>query len=253
MQAFEGLASGGTLHSVKSIALNLNKFSPLSASKFLELSADIKNKRAIINVKNTDNECFYYALVSVFYPANRHKELPSSYPQNFNQLFNCGDIRSPVKIKDISKFERLNRYISINVYGLKENKVIGPLYHTKCKKTKHANLLYIRKNKVSHYCAITSMSRLCRSSFSKHKGRTYICDRCLRYFWSEQKLENHDKDCSNFEAVRIEFMKPEKNTLFFKNLNFNLRHPFVIYADLECLTIPYNVEMSNLLSRAIAS
>lgn len=239
MEIFESTGSGWSLSRILHLSVQINKYTPLSAGKYIDLPDAIKRKRAVINVQNLDNKCFCYALVAAHFPPNNNLQDPSSYPRNFNRLYNLEGINFPVKIKDIPKFERQNPEISVNVFGLDGDKVVGPYYRTEKWKTKHVNMLYWENEAgICHYAFIKNLSRLCRSDFAAKQCKAYICDRCLRYFWTAEKLKNHIDDCSLMDPCKITFPKPGEDFLYFKNLNYNLRHPFCCYFDLECLTVP---------------
>jgi len=72
------------------------------------------------------------------HPAKRNPERESSYP-HYTSVLNLQDIQFPMTLKDITKFERLNR-VSVNVYTLEEQKIV-PIRLTDDKKEKHVNLL----------------------------------------------------------------------------------------------------------------
>ena len=46
-----------------------------------------------------------------------------------------------------------------------------------------------------HYAYIKDLSRLCRQQFSSYEGKAFICNRCLHYFWSNEKLSARVIDC----------------------------------------------------------
>ena len=50
--------SGWVLESIINITLHTAKWDPLNAGSYIELPEYLKNKKAIINMKNQDNECF---------------------------------------------------------------------------------------------------------------------------------------------------------------------------------------------------
>ena len=80
--------------------------------------------------------------------------------------------------------------------------------------------------------------RLLSSQVSKHKEKSYFCDRCLNPFWCEKSLNNHLEYCSNHEAVKIEMPTKKESVLKFKNYHKGERVPFMIYADTESLIKP---------------
>ena len=58
MSEFERKGSGWSLNSVINLELRINNFNPLSGSSYIDLPKEIKDKKAVINVKNEDQECF---------------------------------------------------------------------------------------------------------------------------------------------------------------------------------------------------
>lgn len=68
--------------------MNVNKFNPLRGSTYIKLAHDIQIKKAIINVKNTDNQCFTWAILSALYPvpAHVHSDRVTAYSAHQNKL-----------------------------------------------------------------------------------------------------------------------------------------------------------------------
>ncbi|KMQ88892.1 hypothetical protein RF55_11548, partial [Lasius niger] len=62
----------------------------------------------------------------------------------------------------------------------------------------------------------------------------YICDRCLHYFHSDDKLQSHMVDCREMNDCAILLPRDDK-WLTFENYYNKERLPFVVYADLECI------------------
>ena len=69
-------------------------------------------------------------------------------------------IEYPVSLKDLNKFEKQNRSISITVYGY-EGKSVYPLRNTNNMDREHKiRLMLIEKDGVNHYCLVKNQSRL---------------------------------------------------------------------------------------------
>ncbi|KYN10054.1 hypothetical protein ALC57_17743, partial [Trachymyrmex cornetzi] len=66
-------------------------------------------------------------------------------------------------------------------------------------------------------------------------GQKYICDRCLHYFHSNEKLQLHIVDCQRINDCAIRLPSNDDKWLNFNNYNRRKRVPFVVYADLECI------------------
>ncbi|KAL0810435.1 hypothetical protein ABMA28_010574 [Loxostege sticticalis] len=249
---FEKKDSGWTVQNILNIDVNVNKFNPLNGSSYIDLPHDIKNKKAVINVKNSDFQCFKWALLSALYPVNKSSDRVQSYTQHQNKL-NFKGITFPVKLTDIHKIEKLNN-LSINVYGLeynpttRKNTVIGPLYFSKSIKPTHINLLYLTNKTNAHYCFIKSLSRLVLRQVSLRNDPIYICDGCLVHFTKKESLDRHREfDCSHI-CTNIPKENENKknwfgenvptNRLQFDNFDKKMRVPFVIYADFESFLNP---------------
>ena len=77
------------------------------------------------------------------------------------------------------------------------------------------------------------------ANLSRSHRNKYVCDRCLHYFLSRDKLAAHEAQCSLLnDTYLLEFPHPEKSVIHFKNLKYKERVPFIIYVDCECLLLP---------------
>ncbi|XP_020298532.1 uncharacterized protein LOC109862801 [Pseudomyrmex gracilis] len=141
-------------------------------------------------------------------------------------------------LHEIARFER-NNNVSVNVFTAAEQRHgYVPLQLTSNKKDKHVNLLYVpdqRDGHVEHFAWIKHLSRLVSSQLSKKKTGKYICDRCLHYFHTSEKLAQHTVDCERLNNSAVVLPTEGKNRLKFENYNNKERVPMVVYADLECV------------------
>ncbi|XP_036148439.1 uncharacterized protein LOC118647504 [Monomorium pharaonis] len=235
LEEFQERDSGWALSRILNLTININKYNPMRAGCHFTLPRPIMLKKAIINVQSEDNACFAWSVVAALHPAERHSDRVSSYP-HYSTVLNFGDIEFPVALKNIKKFERLNNNISVNVYGMEEERFV-PLRLSDNKKEKHVNLLYMqdKEDNVGHFTWIKNLSRLISMQVSKHNGKKYICDRCLHYFDSEQKLQSHAADCNRMNDCAILLPNEKDKWLKFRNPEHKERLPFVVYADLECV------------------
>lgn len=107
--------SGFKLSEIKELNIQVSRYDPFAGASFIELPEYLQKKRAVINVRNNDNRCFKYAILSALYPVAKNPQRVLKYKQYENELDFSG-IPFPVQLKDITKFEKLNPTISINVY-----------------------------------------------------------------------------------------------------------------------------------------
>ncbi|XP_031777338.1 uncharacterized protein LOC116415884 [Nasonia vitripennis] len=253
IEEFQERDSGWTLHSIENIQININKFNPMRAgSSYIPLPAFIEKRKACINVKNYDNKCFIWAILSALYPVKHgnHSNILNSYIQ-YENILNMKGIELPVSLKSIPKVEKQNNAISINMFGL-DNKDITPLYLTSCKKSNHINLLLLTNDNLdggdvdesdeflsqSHYVYIKSLSRLISNNLTNRKKKLYVCNRCLNFFYKEDDLIKHEEHCKILNKCRITLPNEENSLIMFKNHRYNEKLPFIIYADCECLLKP---------------
>ena len=172
--------SGWTVTKVLNVHLDFAKYTPLKGSSYLDLPDKLKSKKAIVNVKNNDNECLKWALLSALHPIDHgsHPDRVSKYKQYENEL-NFAGVGFPVTLKDIPKVEKQNN-LAINVFGYAS--VIHPLYLTKDHSASPINLLLtteVKDGKTnSHYTWIKDFNRLCCDQ-NKHGGKTFFCTRCI--------------------------------------------------------------------------
>ena len=103
--------------------------------------------------------------------------------REFADNYDWSGLEFPVLLKQIGKFEAKNN-ISVNVLGL-EGKDIYILRNSNRSDYKEINLLMISENGINHFSVIKSLSRLLRSSNTKHKCKQYFCTNCLQGFSQE--------------------------------------------------------------------
>lgn len=99
--------SGWTLLLLDGLLIRIHKYSPLSGSSFIDLPKCVKNKKAIINVKNSDNMCFKWAILSKYMTGCRREVWNPRYielDREKNINFSGIDFHTP--IFQINKFER---------------------------------------------------------------------------------------------------------------------------------------------------
>ena len=229
---------GWRLHSVINLELHTVEWVPLRGSSYIELPKELKDKNAIINMKNEDNRCFIWCVLRALYPVKSGKNRIDKTLKSKIETLNTTGIEYQVSLSDIKKFECLNSNISITVFGYNEKDKVYPLriseYSNRSCKIK---LLLVEKGGISHYCLIEEFSRLVSSQVSKHKGKSFICDNCLKPFPKEESLNKHKEYCSTSECIKINM--PEKGSILkFKNYCNSEKVPFIIYADMESLLNP---------------
>ena len=227
--------SGWVLTVIESIKLHTAKWDPLNAGSYIDLPPNLKNKKAIINMKNQDNECFKWCVLRALYPKNNHPERVDKDLISKQDTLNMEGIKYPVDFRGIDRFESLNPNISITVLGYNQDERVYPLKVSKYTGCEHdITLMLLKDGENSHYCLVNNIIALIASQINKHKGTRNICLNCFNSFKCIQSLDKHKEYCYNNECVKT--IMPEPGTfLKFKNFPHSEKVPFVVYADTEAL------------------
>ena len=227
--------SGWVLERIINITLHTAKWDPLNAGSYMELPANLKNKKAIINMKNQDNECFKWCVLRALYPKNNHPERVDKDLISKQDTLNMKGIKYPVSFRDIDRFESLTPNISITVLGYNQDERVYPLKVSRYTGFEHDIILMLLKDEENaHYCLVNNISALLASQINNHKGTRNICLNCLSSYKCKKSLDEHKEYCYNNECVKT--IMPEQGTfLRFKNFLHSEKVPFVVYADTEAL------------------
>ncbi|CAI6357863.1 unnamed protein product [Macrosiphum euphorbiae] len=158
------------------------------------------------------------------------------------------------RLSDITKFEKNNNNVSINVYGLdKKFQVprkyptyeVYPLRVVDEEKKEHFDLLLVTDGDNSHYVYISNFSRLIRAQKTIHNGSVIFCKRCFTSFDNQnfkfklsgqEALDQHKLICGAHKPILPEMPK-EGDCVEFRAWKKTVRYPFVIYADFESLLV----------------
>ena len=240
LESYEKNGSGWYFKEVVKLEIHTIKYNPTKGSSYIPLPDWITNKKAITNIQNKDEKCFLWCVLRYLYPKEdndtRLKDL-----KKYEFSLKTKDITFPMKLRDISKFEKLNPTIpGINVFSVNENKKFYPLRMAEKDCLNTIDLFLYEEDGVSHYSLIKNFNRLIKSQLTKSKnGGICICKKCFNHFSKNEMLQKHILYCSNNETVCVNMPKP-KTMLHFKNYDKKLPVPFVVYADFECFTKPMN-------------
>ena len=140
-------------------------------------------KKAIINLKNSNMECFKWAVIAAakWEKIDRDHQLVSTL-KRYEKEFDWSGLGFPVSFRDINKFER-NNEIGVNILAVENKKIYV------CRKGKdydrNANLMLIANEENpnrKHYVAVKSLLRLLSKQNNKHKEAQHFCTDCLNGF-----------------------------------------------------------------------
>ena len=231
---FEREGSGWTLDEILHLELCVAEYKPLQGSSYIPLPTALSLKHAIINIKNQDNKCFMWSVLAALHPphAKAHPERVQHY-HPFTDELNFQNIEFPVRVDKIPSFEKQN-CISINVFGWEEGELF-PLHITNQRFDRHVNLLLFSQDSKRHYCLIKNLNSLLYH-LNKRKTRMFFCNYCLHGFIKESLLRDHVPNCQPHGPQKMKYPDEEHDRLMFKDFHKQLKVPFVIYADFECIT-----------------
>ena len=156
--------------------IDFHRLNLTRGSSYVPLPDWLTKKKATINPKNSDMECFKWAVIA----AMKWEEVGNN-PERVSKLrrydgdFDWSDIEFPVSFKDINKFER-NNEIGVNILAVENKKTYI------CRKGRDynriVNLMLIAdvENPIKkHYVAVKSLSRLLsKQTVSIRKHKTFV-------------------------------------------------------------------------------
>ncbi|XP_026815430.1 uncharacterized protein LOC113555237 isoform X2 [Rhopalosiphum maidis] len=241
--------SGFTLQSIDGLGLGVYKYTPMGGSSYIPLPNDIKNKKAVINPQNSDQNCFKWSILAKHVLGNNKNLVAENYTSH-EEKYNFTDLTFPTPIEKIKIFEKNNQNVSVNVYSLKKQKksekhIIYPLKVADEEKKDHFDLLLITNGDKSHYTYISNFSRLVRAQKTSHTESVIFCKRCFKSYDNQLRkntpsgqaaLDQHKLICGPHKPILPQMPAPG-TMLEFNSWNKTQRHPIVIYADFEALLV----------------
>ena len=124
IEAWSQRGSGWVVDEILEAIINVAQYQPLNGGSYMPLPVKLKNKKAILNIQNRDNQCLRWSIRAALFsaPRGRNPQRPSSYPTNDG--FNFTGIDFPTPVSQIDKLERQNLNLAINVFGWDKEQVI---------------------------------------------------------------------------------------------------------------------------------
>ena len=161
--------SGWRLHSIIKLELHTVQWVPLRGSSYIELPKYLKNKNAIINMKNDDDKCLLWCVLRAINRVKKNNDRIDGTLKSKMETLNTTAIKYPVSLADIKKFEYLNSNISISILGYNEKDKVYPLRVSDYIDREHdIVLMLICDGERKHYCLVNNLSRLLGLQTSSH-------------------------------------------------------------------------------------
>ena len=220
--------------------VNFHQLSLTRGSSYLPLPDWLARKKAIVNPHNDNEECFKWSVITVEKVGMKDPQRISNL-RKFMDNYDWSGLEFPVSIKDIGKFETRNN-ISVNLLAVEGRDIY---IHRKGRRIgQEINLLMVSEDGINHYTAIKRLSRLLKSSNTKHKCKPHFCMNCLQGFMQESSRDQHQVYCKDNESVRVEMPK-QGSTVEFKDGQNQFKVPFIMYADFESILEPMDHGLPN--------
>ena len=154
--------SGWVLKKVVRLDITLSKFKPMRGSSYIPLPNAVRNKGAVINMKNEDDECFKWASTRALNPVEKNSERIMEELREQAEKLNWDGIifPTPCSEKYFEKFG-INNNVSVLVFGYDddEGKII-PLYVPKVMREKVIRLFFQKSDDGEK--VITASLKICR-------------------------------------------------------------------------------------------
>jgi len=105
-QVFESLAffqtngSGWTFHWIVDFEIHTEKYKPLCGSPWIPMPKFLAEKKALINMKNKDNQCFKWSVARKLNAVTCHAERREKHLREQVKSLNIDGIEFPVELKN---------------------------------------------------------------------------------------------------------------------------------------------------------
>ena len=117
--------SGWVIKNIISHFVNIVSYVPLRGTSYLPLSEELRNSRkGLINIKNTDNECFRWCHIRHLNPLKKDPQRVTLKDKELVKTLDYSGVTFPVSIKDIKQIEQQNK-ININVFRIFRSKSLS--------------------------------------------------------------------------------------------------------------------------------
>ncbi|GBO31997.1 hypothetical protein AVEN_268383-1 [Araneus ventricosus] len=223
IDAFIRNGSGWVLNEVEFLDVHEGNFREIGGGcSNAKLPSNLKNKRALLNLHCSNNECFLYAVLATLFPQRENAHRVSKYKPFLNSI-NYSMLNFPVTLANVKSFENANN-LRINIFGYADN-LVYPMYIGGKPNQREVNLFLYD----DHYFPIRNFNKLLRQKTNEN----HFCVNCLSGFKRKITLELHQQLCLHNKPQRLSM--PSDLTLKFKHFNKCVEHRYVVYADFECL------------------
>ena len=236
IEAWSERGSGWIMDEILEAYINVARYQPMRGGSYMPLPTKLKNKKAVLNIQNRDNECLRWAIKAALFPAPRGRNpiRTSSYPTEDSLNFTGIDFPTPVS--QIGRLERQNTNLAINLFGWEGGHVVVYRISEKSGEIPRINLMLTKQGENTHYSLVKRLSALLYDQ-NRHNERKHFCERCLHGYSRRELLERHKLECKGLlkSPTRTEMPKEGENKMTFQNYYKQMKAPYLVYADFECV------------------
>ena len=234
IEAWSQRGSGWVVDEILEAFINVAQYQPLNGESYMPLPEKLKNKKAILNIQNRDNQCLRWAICAALFTPRGDMRRTSSYPTNDGLNFEGIDFPTPVS--QIDKLERQNPNLALNVFGWENEQVIVHRISEKDGSIPRINLMITKQGDNTHYSWVKRLTALLYDQNRRNESK-HFCERCLHGYKRKELLERHKPECKGLlkSPTRTEMLKEGENKMSFTNYHKQMKVSYVVYADFECV------------------
>ena len=104
---FQQSRSNWVFQRIIRLEIHFANWKPIRGATFIPLPAKLKNKKAVINIKNEDNQCFKWCIARALNPVDKNPNRLAKELIEQSKSFNWEGLKFPVDLKQIKIFEKI--------------------------------------------------------------------------------------------------------------------------------------------------
>ena len=104
---FQQSGSNWVFQRVNQLEIHMADWKPIRGSSFIPLPAKIKNKVAVINMQNEDNQCFKWCVARALNPVEKNPNRITQELRDQSKRLDWSGLKFPVDLKQIKIFEKI--------------------------------------------------------------------------------------------------------------------------------------------------
>ncbi|CAH3107117.1 unnamed protein product [Porites lobata] len=147
IENYQETGSAWYFKEVEKLEIHTVEYNPTKGSSYIPLPDWISNKKAIVNIENKVEKCFIWCILRYLHPRKDNDSRLADL-KKYEFSLNTKGITFPMKLKDITKFEKLNPSIpGINVFSVNEmvDKKFKPIIYSKTKEDEDISKVFVEK------------------------------------------------------------------------------------------------------------